>query len=465
MLSRVSKILTLLVLMPLMLAAAAKRDFRGVWIQTIYQGYDKRSTAENQTYLSALLDNLQACGINCIFFQVRPWGDALYDSNIEPWSAALTGHDGTPPMPHWDPLLFMVNEAHRRGMELHAWLNPYRAPAVGKKLSAKHPAKLHPERFVTYGKARCMDPALPENRTHICSVVRDILTRYDVDGIHFDDYFYPYPIAKLQFPDFQSFKRSKTTLSPADWRRQNTELLIEAVSHTLAQVKPWARFGVSPFGIWRNQRTDASGSKTTGLQTFDDLFADPLAWDRRGLVDYIIPQLYWELNHRVAPYFELCQWWGSLKANHHIYIGEDAEKVLKYDELDPKMLLAESQPAIQGHCWWYAAALPSIAAELRSKHYSALALVPEYPWKNLPEAPAPKVRCSQGSLTWTPDPKARKWVVYHFKHSEPINLENPQAILGVTYSPSFAVAAPGTYVVTALNHANIESKASNKIEI
>ncbi len=463
MLLRLSKVL-LLLLTPLLLSAS-KRDFRGAWIQTVYQGYDRRSTAENQAYLTSLLDRLQECGINCVFFQVRPWGDAFYESDLEPWSAALTGHDGTAPSPRWDPLHFMVAEAHRRGMELHAWINPYRAPAVGKKLSAKHPAKVHPEHFITYGKVRCMDPALPENRAHICRVVRDILTRYDVDGIHFDDYFYPYPIAKQPFPDFKSFKHSKTTLTLADWRRQNTEQLIADVSRTVAQVKPWARFGVSPFGIWRNKRTDPTGSKTTGLQNYDDLYADPLAWEQRGLVDYIVPQLYWELDHRSASYFELCQWWGALPVKRHIYIGEDAEKVAKHNELDRKMLLAESQPAIQGHCWWYAASLPCIAAELRRNYYSTLALVPEYPWKLLPEPPAPKLKHSRGLLTWEPDPKARKWVVYHFKPHEPLNLENPHAIQGVTYMPEFAATLSGTYVVTALNHANIESKASNKIEI
>lgn len=448
-------------------ATQPKRDFRGAWIQTISQGYDKRSTDENKAYLTELLDRLQDIGINAVIFQVRPRSDAFYQSEIEPWSASLTGKYGKAPSPFWDPLEFMIEQCHARGMELHAWLNPYRGPGTNEALPASHPMKKHPERFVRYGKSHYYEPSLKANRDHICRVVADILARYDVDGIHFDDYFYPYPIAKEQFPDAEAYRRSRTKLSKADWRRRNVDLLIEQVSRTIAEVKPWVRFGISPFGIWRNSTSDPRGSNTRGLQNYDDLYADVPKWAAKGLIDYQIPQLYWEIGHKAAPYDELCHWWARQGYGRHVYIGQDAEKTAKFNELTKKLKLAASHrdDCILGNCWWYAASLHQIAGKLKRGVYRTRALVPEYHWKEVEPVRAPKPKAIGPKIIWRTDANARRWVVYRFETAEDVDIENPEAIQCVTYLPEYSAGNPGVYVITALDFANAESQPSKPVEI
>lgn len=448
-------------------ATQPKYDFRGAWIQTIFQGYEKRSTAQNKKYLTDLLDRLEDAGINAVIFQVRPRADAFYKSDIEPWSASLTGEYGKAPSPLWDPLEFMVEECHRRGMELHAWLNPYRAAGVGESVPASHLMKKHPERFVRYGKCNYFEPSLKANRDHICKVVADILTRYDVDGIHFDDYFYPYPIPKTEFPDGNAYRRSGSGLSREDWRRKNVDMLIEQVSQTISGIKPWVRFGISPFGIWRNSTSDPSGSATRGLQNYDDLYADVPRWAAEGLIDYQIPQLYWEREHKAAPYDILCHWWAKNGNGRHIYIGQDAEKIEKFNELEPKMQLAAETESedVKGHCWWYAASIHKVTDGLKTGAYKYKALVPEYLWKQVEPAGQPSPKVSGTKITWKSDPAARRWVIYRFDSPKTIDIENPAAILRVTYKPEFTAKRPGCYVITALDYSNCESSPSTPVEI
>lgn len=464
------KLRNLAIWMLLLLALAAtaaqpKRDFRGAWIQTIYQGYDKRTTDQNKEYLTDLLDQLQQAGINAVFFQVRPRADALYRSSIEPWSRFLTGEVGKAPDPWWDPLEFMVAEAHARGMELHAWLNPYRAATVEEyaSLPSSDLLKTNPERFVRYSKGYYFVPSLQQNRDLICRVVKDIAERYEVDGIHFDDYFYPYPVKGEEFPDAREHAAAKTSLSRADWRRRNVDLLIEQVSATIDSVKPWLRFGISPFGIWRNARRDPRGSKTNGLSNYDDLYADVPLWAEKGWIDYQIPQLYWQMDHKVAPYRELAPWWAKNARGRHVYIGQDAENILKFNELDSKLRMAAT---VHGNCWWYAASLRGLAPQLRSAAYACAALVPEYPWKKVePTAKPLHVRHRNGCLQWASDPAASKWVVYRFDSADLIDIENPAAICAVTYKPAYTPARSGVYVITALDRANGESIPSSPISI
>lgn len=458
-------IVALLLTIPAAYGAAPKRDFRGAWIQTIFQGYEQRTTDQNRAYLTNLLDLLQQTGINAVIFQVRPRADAFYKSDIEPWSGFLTGTVGKAPTPMWDPLQFMVEEAHKRGMELHAWLNPYRAPTVAEadRLPAGHLLKKQPERFVKYGKGYYFDPSRQDNRDLICDIVADIITRYEVDGIHFDDYFYPYPSGKLKFPDSKAYTEANTTMSVDDWRRHNVNLLIEQVARTIDERKPWVRFGISPFGIWRNASTDPSGSNTCGLQNYDDLFADVPLWAEKGWIDYQIPQLYWEINHSRAPYGELAPWWINNSRGRHVYIGQDAVKTHEFQELDTKLDLAANA---DGNCWWYAASLAEIAGHLRSKAYSTPALVPEYMWK--PAEPASKptgVTFDGTTLSWTPEQAAGKWVVYGFASETEIDIENPAAIRAVTYSPTYTPTEPGVYVITALDRTNCESAPSTAIKV
>jgi len=250
-----------------------------------------------QQTLTYQLDELQKDGVNAIIFQVRPECDALYPSTLEPWSRFLTGQQGRAPQPYWDPLQWMIEQCHARGMELHAWINPYRAKTKGTvALSVNHVVIQHPERCFDYDGLTILNPALPENRDHICAVARDIVSRYDVDGIHMDDYFYPYPVAGVPLPD------GKTP----DERREYVNQFIKQFYETVHQTKPWVKVGISPFGIYRNKRSSDIGSDTNGLQNYDDLYADILLWVNNGWLDYCVPQIYWEIGNKAADYQKIC---------------------------------------------------------------------------------------------------------------------------------------------------------------
>ena len=268
----------------LMASAQSKREFRGAWIQCVNGQFQGMSTQKMQSTLSYQLDELQKDGCNAIIFQVRPECDALYESRMEPWSRFLTGTQGKAPSPYWDPLKWMIEQCHKRGMELHAWINPYRAKTkTTTQLASNHIAIRHPERVFSYDGQFIMNPAMEENRKYICNVVGDILRRYDVDGLHIDDYFYPYPAAGQTIPDAQQFRTMSNGIKDlGDWRRYNVNLFIRQLHDTIANVKPWVKFGVSPFGIYRNRKSSPIGSNTNGLQNYDDLYADVLLWINNG---------------------------------------------------------------------------------------------------------------------------------------------------------------------------------------
>ena len=257
---------------------AQKREFRGAWIQCVNGQFKGMSTETMQRTLTYQLNELQKDGCNAIIFQVRPECDALYESQLEPWSYYLTGEQGSKPYPYWDPLKWMVDECHKRGMELHAWINPYRAKTkVAHGNDRNHVVVQHPEWTFQYDGLTLLNPALQECRDYICQVARDIVTRYDVDGFHIDDYFYPYPVAGVQIPDDAQYRAdNQGYTNKGDWRRHQVDLLIEQLNSTIHRVKPWVKFGISPFGIYRNQKNDPKGSKTNGLQNYDDLYADIL---------------------------------------------------------------------------------------------------------------------------------------------------------------------------------------------
>ena len=281
-----------------------KREFRGAWIHTVGQSrYMEMNRDAMQDYFDQMLDSLQYIGINAVIFQVRPTADAFYRSELEPWSKYLTGKQGVAPEPLWDPLQYMIEQCHARNMELHAWLNPYRVGTnADEPLAASHIYHKHPEWFVRYGRQLYFDPGLPECRRFIGRVVDDIVSRYDVDAIHMDDYFYPYPIAGSEFPDENSYARYGNGMDRGDWRRENVNALIKELHEIIKSRKPWVRFGISPFGIYRNKKStpDNSGSNTNGLQNYDDLYADILRWVREGWIDYNMPQIYWEIGHTAA---------------------------------------------------------------------------------------------------------------------------------------------------------------------
>ena len=490
------KIKTLLIALAMMLgitslmAQAPKREFRGAWIQCVNGQFQGMSAESMQRTLASQLDVLQRAGINAIIFQIRAEADALYQSNYEPWSRFLTGVQGK--NPGWDPLQWMIDECHKRNMELHAWINPYRAKTKSTAaLSPIHPYNKHPERFVTYAGQLYFNPGMPENRKYICQIVRDIVNRYDIDALHMDDYFYPYPNPGENFPDAAAYAQyGRGYAHIADWRRDNVNVLIKEIHETVRACKPWVKFGVSPFGIYRNQKSDPNGSKTNGLQNYDDLYADVLMWVNNGWVDYNIPQIYWEIGHKAADYDTLIRWWAKHSSNRPLFIGQDVLRTVKNADLQnpnvhqlaAKMKLQRTLPGVEGSCQWYAAAVvdnPGNYRTMLEKDYHRYpALQPSMPFMD-DEAPK-KVR--KLKPVWTEDgyilfwtaPKAKnvmdeamQYVVYRFAKGEKVDLEDPSKIVTITRNTFFQLPyedgkARYTYVVTALDRLHNESKAVKK---
>ncbi len=486
----------LLILLLLVAASAMggnpKREFRGAWIQAVNGQFQNLGRDRMQAMLISQLNDLQKDGINAIFFQVRVEGDALYQSQYEPWSRYLTGQQGLPPDPYWDPLQWMIEQCHARDMELHAWINPYRAKTKSTtELASTHEYVRHPDRFFNYDGLFLFDPGRPENRDYICQVVCDIVARYDVDGIHVDDYFYPYPVAGVAIPDDATYSTYGRGMNRNDWRRQNVNLFMQQMCQQIRRVKPWVKFGVSPFGIYRNQRTDLKGSATTGLQNYDDLYADVLEWVRQGWVDYNIPQIYWEIGNKAADYETLIRWWSANSSGKRpIYIGQDVNRTVKYtDPTNPnqhqmhrKYQLQRSLPGIYGSCQWYAAAVcenPGNYQEvLRQQYHNTPALQPLMPWIDRKAPGKPRntlvVHTEDGPVLFWTAPKgkgemdvAKKYVVYCFGPGEKVNLNDPSHIVCITKNTLYPLKRQGgttkyTYVVTALDRLQNESKGVKK---
>ena len=473
-------------------SAYPKREFRAAWIQSVNGQFRGMPTEKLKQNLIGQLNSLQKAGINAIIFQVRPEADALYASRLEPWSRLLNGVPGKAPEPYWDPMQFMIDECHKRGMEFHAWINPYRTKTTLKsELAPNHVYNIHPEWFVTYGDQLYFDPALPESRRHICMVVSDIVSRYDVDAIHMDDYFYPYPIKGKDFPDDASFARFGGGFSnKGDWRRSNVNVLIKKLHETIREIKPWVKFGVSPFGIYRNESSDPLGSKTKGLQNYDDLYADVLLWAREGWIDYNIPQIYWHIGHPVADYETLVKWWARNTENRPLFIGQSVMNTVQnadpknpsINQLPRKMALQRAYQTIGGSCQWPASAVVENVGKYRdaliAEYHKYPALPPVFDFIDN-EAPA-KVR--KMKPVWTEDgyilfwtaPKykeemnrAVQYVVYRFNDKEKVNIDDPSHIVAITRDNFYKLPYEDgktkyRYVVTALDRLHNESKSVGK---
>lgn len=469
-----------------------KREFRGAWIQAVNGQFRGIPTEKLKQTLIDQLNSLQGAGINAIIFQVRPEADALYASQLEPWSRFLTEVQGQAPSPYWDPMQFMIDECHKRGMEFHAWINPYRVKtSLKSELSPNHLYNIHPEWFVTYNNQLFFDPALPESRRHICMVVADIVSRYDVDAIHMDDYFYPYPAKGMDFPDDASFARyGGGFTNRADWRRSNVNILIQKIHETIRGLKPWVKFGISPFGIYRNEKNDPLGSKTNGLQNYDDLYADVLLWARNGWVDYNIPQIYWQIGHPAADYETLVKWWAKNTENRPLFIGQSVMNTIQnadpknpsMNQLPRKMALERAYQTIGGNCQWPASAVVENAGKYRDalvqEYHKYPALVPVFDFMD-DKAPGKvrkvkKVWTEDGyMLFWTP-PKAKdemdravQYVVYRFGDKEKVNIDDASHIVAVTRNNFYKLPYKDgknkyRYVVTALDRLHNESKSVSK---
>ncbi|WP_207491753.1 glycoside hydrolase family 10 protein [Aridibaculum aurantiacum] len=309
-------------------AQSPHHEFRGAWIATV-ENIDwpsKRGlpTETQKAEFIRMLDMHHRNGLNAVVVQVRPVTDAFYPSPHEPWSEYLTGKQGQAPSPYYDPLQFMIEECHKRGMEFHAWFNPYRAVfnVNRSSVAANHVTRQHPSWFVTYGNTKYFDPGVPQAREHVNKIIRDVVDRYDVDAIHFDDYFYPYKIPGKEFPDEASFARYGNGMNRDEWRRSNVDTIIKQLGRTIKSINPRVKFGISPFGVWRNSNKDARGSASrAGVTNYDDLHADILLWLQRGWIDYVAPQLYWEIGHKLVDYKMLLDWWAANNFNRHLYIG------------------------------------------------------------------------------------------------------------------------------------------------
>lgn len=469
-----------------------KHEFRGAWIQIVNGQFQGKSRDQLQKILSYQLDELQKDGVNAIIFQVRGECDAFYPSRIEPWSRFLTGRQGVAPNPYWDPLQWMIDQCHQRGMELHAWINPYRAKMKSQaKLAPNHIAITHPERFFKYDGLYILNPALPKNREYICNVVDDILRRYDVDGLHIDDYFYPYPVSGVKIPDDKEFYKYNNGIdNKADWRRYNVDLFIKQLSDSIKRVKPWVKFGVSPFGIYRNKRSSEIGSNTNGLQNYDDLYADVLKWVNNGWIDYCVPQLYWQIGHKSADYKELINWWNQHASARPLYIGEDVERTIKYADPDnpqsnqvpAKHKLHREMKNVSGTVLWYAKAAVDnydrFGTFLRNYYWKYPALQPSMPFKNTKSPHRPtklKTKWEEDGLHLVWDaPKATDWqdqacqyVVYRFAKGEIINIDDPSHIVAITRKLNILLPykdgkSDWTYIVSAIGRTGNESPITKR---
>ncbi|MFD7812549.1 glycoside hydrolase family 10 protein [Streptomyces sp. NPDC059785] len=346
-------------------------ELRGMWLATVanrdWPSRPGLTAAEQRAELLAHLDTAVRRRLNTVIFQVRPTADALWPSPYEPWSQYLTGVQGQDP--GWDPLGTAVAEAHARGLELHAWFNPYRIAnhTDPTRLVASHPARLHPEWVVPYGGKLYYNPGLPEVRAFVEDAMLDAVRKYPIDAVHWDDYFYPYPVAGQVFDDDAAYAAHGGGFPDrAAWRRDNIDRLVRETAARVKRIRPSVQFGISPFGVWRNEATDPLGSDTrAGVQTYDDLYADTRKWVRERTVDYICPQVYWNIGFEAADYAKLVPWWAEAARGTgvRLYIGEalykagdPAQPAAWQDpaELSRHLTFAKDWPQVRGHVFFSA---------------------------------------------------------------------------------------------------------------
>jgi len=374
-------------------------EFRAVWIATVENidwpsKRDLSSDVQKAEFIR-ILDMHQRNGMNAVVVQIRPVADAFYPSRFEPWSAYLTGTQGKPPSPYYDPLQFMIEETHKRGMEFHAWLNPYRAVFNVKtsSVSPNHITRLFPQWFVTYGNTKYFDPALQPVREHVTRVVQDIVQRYDLDAIHFDDYFYPYHIPGKEFPDDISYAKYGNGMSRDDWRRSNVDSIIKMLSETIKSTNPRVKFGISPFGVWRNSSRDPRGSASkAGITNYDDLYADILLWLEKGWIDYVAPQLYWATTEKAVAYNMLLDWWADNTYGRQLFIGHGIYRALESrtgawkttTEIPKQIRAIRENPNAYGSIYFSSASFRhnpnGWSDSLRQNYYRYPALVPPMRW-------------------------------------------------------------------------------------
>jgi uncharacterized lipoprotein YddW (UPF0748 family) len=386
-----------------------EREFRGFWVATVVNiDWPKNGNdaieKQKKDYLE-LLDFYQKLNFNAAIVQVRAAGDAFYKSDFAPWSRYFTGKEGITPKTEENLLEWMIAETHKRGMEFHAWLNPYRATfnLDTESLSEKHDYNLNPDWMLKYGKKHYYNPGLPEVQKHLVNIIDEVVAQYDIDAIHFDDYFYPYKIENEVFDDAESFENyGLPNQSLDDWRRSNVDSLVLKIHKNIKKEKPWVQFGVSPFGVWKNKSTDPRGSATQAGQTnYEDLYANPILWMEEGWIDYIIPQAYWSMDLPVASHKVITEWWAENSPNTNLYMGNGPYKIRNNDnkawhkkrELPNQIKLSRNTAKVQGNAFFSAKSLmqsnDDVLKILKRNYYSNIALPPISPLapKATPAAP------------------------------------------------------------------------------
>ncbi|MEM1092973.1 MAG: family 10 glycosylhydrolase [Bacteroidota bacterium] len=469
--------------------SAPKQEFRGAWIATVsnldWPNTRGASPAVQQASLARLLDDLQAAGINAVMFQVRSEADAMYASSLEPWSRYLTGTQGQAPSPLWDPLAFAISEAHQRGMELHAWFNPFRTQSGSRSFtSPEHVAAEHPEWELQVGSARLLNPGIPAVRSYIIDVVADIVARYDIDGIHYDDYFYPYPPNEIGLEDDATFRQHnpQNLSSRADWRRSNINQFVKGVYERVKAIKPWVKVGASPFGIWRS----GTPAGIVGLSSYDVIYADAVNWMEQGWVDYLAPQLYWAFGGG-QDYETLALWWRDQRNDRHVYPGVIFKSSYNTSELPRQVSLNRSVDGIDGTIFFRADNLQTntlgFAQHLREEWHPNLALTPSMPWLNMaePETPTALTATQSGNEVtlswfaeagWGADPS--RFAIYRTQSATPPNpdalVADAANLVAITWETTFtdqppAGTGPYHYVLTSVSANSVESRPSDAVTV
>ncbi len=480
-----------------------KVELRAAWIATVvnldWPNSPTNSTEQQKQQLIDLLDQLKGAGINTVIFQIRTECDALYSSAHEPWSYWLTGSQGTPPMPYYDPLEFAVEETHKRGMEIHAWFNPYRADrqVTGSYPKApNHITNTHPNWVLQAGNLKFLNPGLPEVRQLVKKVVGDVVSRYDVDGVHMDDYFYPYP------PDNMTANATNNALDDSafaadprgftnknDWRRDNINLMVQEVYDTMQSIKPFVKFGISPFGIWKNGVPPG----ISGMDAYSTIYADAMAWLQDQSIDYLTPQLYWPFGGG-QDYAKLQPWWADSVHHYgrHYYPGHAFYRVVNWanpSELPNQIRLDRSNPKVHGSVFFRAKNFPEnpkgVTDTLRNDLYRYISILPPMAWKDVvPPNPPQNVTferlpSGQAGLKWDlpqiagDGDSASRYVVYRFNNSniQPSDLNNPANIYNVEGRRFSVPGEPPTpqgpyyYVVTSLDRNYNESTMSSVLQV
>lgn len=473
-------------------AQAPKREFRAAWVATVgnidWPLKGGLPAEEQRESFVRLLDRLARMKMNAVIVQIRPAADAFYPSEQEPWSRYLTGKQGKAPEPFYDPLQFMIAEAHKRHMEFHAWFNPFRALVNSKSNPnpPEHVTRRHPEWVISYGGKSYLNPGIPEARAYVLGIIADVVKRYDIDAVHLDDYFYPYRIAGQEFGDAAAFRKyNPAQLSRDDWRRDNVSTFIRELNAQIKTIKPYMKLGVSPFGVWRNASKDPLGSQTRGGQTnYDDLYADVRLWMEKGWIDYLLPQLYWEHGHRLVAFETLMPWWRDHAYGRQVYFGLGLYRMTGTPspawhgthELLSQIRDIRNEAPNTGWGLYSMSCFDKTVAPIEDSIRAAdrtIALVPPMPWLDAeaPAAPALKGTATGAGffLQWTQPGATReplRYAVYRFASGEKINLEQAAHIVAITTEPQYLDAsrpASAVYIVTALDRLWNESKGSNAI--